>query len=48
MLYEKNESKYAIERKKNAMNEIACDVMNYFNVSYLFEGGRNNPDVSCE
>ena len=33
--------------KKDPNNEVACDVTNYFNVSNVFECGRNNPDVSC-
>ena len=34
--------------KKNADNDVACDVTNYFNLSNVLECGRNNPDVSCE
>ena len=44
----KDESEYANEKQKDANNEVACDVMNYFNVSNIFECGRNNTDVSCE
>ena len=36
------------KKQKDAKNEVACDVTNYFNVSNVFECGRNNPDVSCE
>ena len=36
------------EKQKDAKNEVACDVTNYFNVSNVFECGRNNPDVLCE
>ena len=39
---------YANEKQKEAKNEVACDVTNYFNVSNVFECGRNNTDVSCE
>ena len=42
------ESEYANEKQKDANNEVACDATNYFNVSNVFECGRNNPDVSCE
>ena len=31
--------------QKDAKNEVACDVTNYFNVSNVFECGRNNSDV---
>ena len=34
--------------KKDAKNEVACDVTNCFNISNVFECGRNNPDVTCE
>ena len=33
---------------KDVKNKVACDMTNYFNVSNIFECGRNNPDVSCE
>ena len=36
------------KKQKDVKNEVACDVTNYFNVSNIFECGRNNPDVSCE
>ena len=38
----------AIKKQKDANNKVACDVTNYFNVSNIFERGRNNPGVSCE
>ena len=41
-------SECAIKKQKDAKNEGACDVTNYFNVSNVFECGGNNPDVSCE
>ena len=37
-----------IKKQKDANNEVVCNVTNYFNVSNIFECGRNNPDVSCE
>ena len=40
-------SEYAIKKPKEAKNEVACNVTNYFNVSNIFERGRKNPDVSC-
>ena len=43
-----DESECANKKQKYAKNEVACDVTNYFNVSNVFECGRNNPDVSCE
>ena len=43
-----DELECANKKQKNGKNEVACDVMNYFNVSNVFECGRNNPDVSCE
>ena len=43
-----DKSECANEKQKYAKNEVACDVTNYFNVSNVFECGRNNPDVSCE
>ena len=43
-----DESEYANEKQKDAKNEVACNVTNYFNVSNVFECGRNNPYVSCE
>ena len=43
-----DESECANKKQKDAKNEVGCDVTNYFNVSYLFECGRNKPDVSCE
>ena len=45
---EEDESECSNKKQKDAYNEVACDVMNYFNVSNVFECGRNNPDVSCE
>ena len=42
------ESEYANKKQKDAKNEVACDVTNYFNVSNLFGCGRNNHDVSYE
>ena len=41
-------SECAIKKRKYAKNEVACDVKKYFNVSNVFECGRNNPDMSCE
>ena len=43
-----DESEWANEKQKDARNEVACNVMNYFNASNVFECGRNNPDLSCE
>ena len=43
-----DESECANEKQKDAKNEAACDVTNYFNVSNVFECGRKNHDVSCE
>ena len=43
-----DESEFANKKQKDANNEVACDVTNYFNVSNVFECGRNIPDVSCE
>ena len=43
-----DESERANEKQEDAKNEVACDVKNYFNVSNVFECGRNNPDLSCE
>ena len=43
-----DESESANTKQKDANIEVACDVTNYFNVSKVFECGRNNPDVSCE
>ena len=40
-----DESECAKKKQKDAKNEVVCDVTNYFNVSNLFECGRNNPDV---
>ena len=45
---EEDESEFANKKQKDAKNEVACDVTNYFNVSNVFECGRNNADVSCE
>ena len=42
------ESEFANKKHKDANNEVACDVKNYFNVYNKFECVRNNPDVSCE
>ena len=39
---------HADEKQKDAKNEVAYDVTNYFNVSNVFECGGNNPDMSCE
>ena len=36
------------KKQKDTKNEIARNVTNYFNVSIVFECGRNNPGVSCE
>ena len=44
----KDESECTKKKQKDANNEVACDVTNYFNVSNVFECGRNNTDVSCE
>ena len=38
----------AIKKQKDTNNEVACDVTHYFNVSNIFECGRNNPEVSGE
>ena len=43
-----DESEFANKKQKDANNEVACDLTNYFNVSDVFECGGNNPDVSCE
>ena len=43
-----DKSEYANEKQKDAKNEVACNVINYFNVSNAFECRRKNPDVSCE
>ena len=43
-----DESECANNKQKDAKNEVAYNVMKYFNVSNVFECGRNNPDVSCE
>ena len=43
-----DESECENKKQKDAKNEVACDVMNYFNVPNVFECGRNNPGVSCE
>ena len=43
-----DDSKFANGKQEDAKNEVTCDVTNYFNVSNIFECGRNNPDVSCE
>ena len=44
---EEDKSEYTITEQKDAGNEVTYDVPN-FNVSNVFECGRNNPDVSCE
>ena len=43
-----DKSKRANKKQKDTKNEVAWDVTNYFNVSNVFECGRNNPDLSCE
>ena len=43
-----DKSECANKKKRDAHNEVACDVTTYSNVSNVFECGRNNPDVSCE
>ena len=43
-----DESECANKKQKEAKNEVACDVTNYFNVSNVLKCGRKNPDVSCE
>ena len=43
-----DESECPIKKQKDANNEVASDVTNYFNVSNVFECGRNNPDKSSE
>ena len=48
VLRRKTNQNALLRRKKDAKNEVACDVTNYFNVSNVFGCGRNNPDVSCE
>ena len=42
---EEDKSEYTITEQKDARNEVTYDVPN-FNVSNVFECGRNNPDVS--
>ena len=42
-----DKSEYTITEQKDEGNEVTYDVPN-FNVSNVFECGRNNPDVSCE
>ena len=42
-----DESEWANKKQNYAKNEVACDATNYFNVSNVFECGRNNTDVSC-
>ena len=44
---DKDKSEYTITQKRNAGNEVTYDVPN-FNVSNVFECGRNYPDVSYE
>ena len=48
MFTKEYESEYMKEKQKDAKNEDTCDVTKYFNVSNVFECGRNNPDMSCE
>ena len=43
-----DESECANKKQKYSKNEVIYDVTNYFNVSNVFECGRNNPDASCE
>ena len=43
-----DESECVNKKQEDEKNEVACDVANYFNVSNLFECGRNNPSVSYE
>ena len=43
-----DESECANKKQRDTKNEAASDVTNYFNVSNVFECGRNNPDMSCE
>ena len=43
-----DKSEWAIRKQKDANNEVACNVTNCFNVSNVFECGRNNLDVSYE
>ena len=45
---EEDKSECAIKKQKDANNEVTYDVTNYFNVSNVFECGRNNPDISYE
>ena len=43
-----DESEWASKKQKDTKNEVACDATNYFNISNIFECGRNNTDVSYE
>ena len=43
-----DESECVNKKQKDANNKVARNVTNYFNVSNVFECGRNNPNVSCE
>ena len=43
---EEGKSKYTITEQKDAENEVTYDVPYNFNVSNVFECGRNNPDMS--
>ena len=45
---EEDKSECAIKKQKYSKNEVIYDATNYFNVSNVFECGRNNPDASCE
>ena len=44
---EEDKSEYTIMEQKDAGNEVTYNVPN-FNVSNVFEFGRNNPDMSYE
>ena len=44
---EEDKPEYTITEQKDERNEVTYDVPN-FNVSNVFEHGRNNPDISYE
>ena len=46
--YGGKKSECAIKKQEDTNNEVTYDVTNYFNVSNVFECGRNNPAVSYE
>ena len=45
---EEDESEFTITKKRDAAIEVKYDVLYDFNVSNVFECGRNNLDVSYE